>query len=58
MMKSVFKSFKIMLETMVEPIFGKDTSNYNHFEGRTDEVEDLLYLLKEMQKRESKGERQ
>ena len=52
MTKSVFKSFKIMFETMVEPIFGKDTSNYSHFEGRVDEMEYTLKLLEELMKQE------
>ena len=50
MMKSNFETFKYMLDTMVEPIFGKDTSNYSHFEGRVDEFEDTLNLLQELLK--------
>ena len=48
MIDSALKTFKIMLETMVEPIFGKDTSNYSYFEGRVDEMEDTLNLLLEI----------
>lgn len=52
MLESTFKTLKYMLETMVEPVFGKDTSNYLYFEGKVHEVIDTLNLLKEIMKRE------
>ena len=57
MTESTSKTFKIMLETMVEPIFGKDTSNYSYFEGRCDEIEDTLKLLKLLMKQEKNNKR-
>ena len=58
MMKSTFETFKYMLDTMVEPIFGKDTSNYGHFEGRVDEIEDTLNLLQELMKQEKNNKKE
>ena len=63
MIKSIFESFEDTFETIVEPLYGKDTSkyncfegkdtsNYNRFEGRVDEMGSTLSLLVRLMKQE------
>ena len=52
MIKSIFKTFEDTFETIVEHLYGKDTSNYNHFEGRVDEMGSTLSLLVRLMKQE------